>query len=36
MDTLACIDILDLNNPAASPTYSVNGVHVEPAIANER
>src|ERR1700704_5249661 len=27
MDTLACIGVLDFNNPAASSAYSVDGVH---------
>jgi hypothetical protein len=35
MDTLACVDVLDFNNPAAPAAHTVDGVHAEPAIANE-
>jgi hypothetical protein len=33
MDTLACVGVLDFNNPAASSAYSVDGVHAQPAAA---
>jgi hypothetical protein len=35
MDALACVDVLDFNNPAAPAADSVDGVHAEPAAANE-
>ena len=35
MDALARLQIFDLNNSGAPPTYSVDGVHAEPAVANE-
>jgi hypothetical protein len=35
METLACIDVFDLNNPGAPPARGVDSMHAEPAIANE-
>jgi len=35
MDTLASIGVLDFNNPAAPAAYSVDGVHAQPAAADE-
>jgi hypothetical protein len=35
MEPLARVDILDFNNPAALAAYSVDGVHAEPAVADE-
>jgi len=35
METLACLDIFDLNDPGASPADRVDGVHAKPAVANE-
>jgi hypothetical protein len=32
MDPLACVDVLDFNNPAAPAADSVDGVHAEPAV----
>ena len=35
MDTLACIDVLDLDDTAFPVAYCVDGVHTEPAVADE-
>src|SRR5271168_408029 len=35
VDTPACVNILNFNNPEPMPAYRVDGVHAEPAVANE-
>jgi len=35
MDALARVHIFDLDNSGAPPAHSVDGVHAEPAVANE-
>jgi hypothetical protein len=35
METLARINVFDLNNPGAPPARGVDSMHAEPAIANE-
>ena len=35
VDALARLHIFDLNNSGAPPTDSIDGMHAEPAVANE-